>query len=171
MKVIPFFIIFVKKEIMIVLGIILGIVCLVFGFIILFSYVNRLMTKKEVKDWEVGDSVYLRKEDKLFKLLGWTLNHVYVQVDGITHKIDMDNVGHNKSAIWRRNYNECKSVMKTEPGFKPGLQPNSAKSTVCDGKVIELMSEIECQVYLKQALESEDFETASKIREQLNKYR
>jgi len=171
MKVIPFFIIFVKKEIMIVLGIILGIVCLVFGFIILFSYVNRLMTKKEVKDWEVGDSVFLRKEDKLFKLLGWTLKNVYIDVDGLTHKIDMDNVGHNKSAIWRRNYNECKSVMKTEPGFKPGLRPNSDKSTVCDGKVIELMSEIECQVYLKQALESEDFETAAKIREQLNKYR
>jgi protein-arginine kinase activator protein McsA len=33
------------------------------------------------------------------------------------------------------------------------------------------MSEIECQVYLKQALESEDFETASKIREQMKKYR
>ena len=156
---------------MIVLDVILGIVCLVFGFIILFSYINTSRTKNEVKDWEVGDSVLLIKEDKLFKLLGWTLNHVYVQVDGITHKIDMDNVGHNKSAIWRRNYNECKSVMKTEPGFKPGLQPNSAKSTVCDGKVIELMSEIECQVYLKQALESEDFETASKIREQLKKYR
>jgi len=156
---------------MIVLDVILGIVCLVFGFIILFSYINTSRTKNEVKDWEVGDSVLLIKEDKLFKLLGWTLNHVYIQVDGITHKIDMAKVGHNKSAIWRRNYNECKSVMKTEPGFKPGLQFISDKSTVCDGKVIELMSEIECQVYLKQALESEDFETASKIREQLKKYR
>jgi protein-arginine kinase activator protein McsA len=71
----------------------------------------------------------------------------------------------------RLMHKDRESVMKTEPGFKPGLQPNSAKSTVCDGKVIELMSEIECQVYLKQALESEDFETAAKIREQLNKYR
>ena len=171
MKVIPFFIIFVKKEIMVVLGIILGVVGCFIGGLILGHLYSVSKTKKEIKDWQVGDSVFLRKEDKLFKLLGWTLNHVYVQVDGITHKIDMDNVGHNKSAIWRRNYNECKSVMKTEPGFKPGLQPNSAKSTVCDGKVIELMSEIECQVYLKQALESEDFETAAKIREQLNKYR
>jgi hypothetical protein len=103
--------------------------------------------------------------------LGWTLDNVYFDVDGITHKFDMDTVGHNKSAIWRRNYNECKSVMKTDPGFKPGLQPKSDKSTVCDGKVIELMSEIECQVYLKQAIESEDFETATKIREQLKKFR
>ena len=61
--------------------------------------------------------------------------------------------------------------MKTEPGFKPELRDGSSKSDVCDGKVIELMSEIECQVYLKLALESEDFETASKIREQMKKYR
>lgn len=156
---------------MIVLAIILGVVGCFIGGLILGHLHSVSKTKKEVKDWQVGDSVYMTKEDKLYKLLGWTLKNVYIDVDGVTHKLDMDTVGHNKSAIWRRNYNECKTLMKTEPGFKPGLQPNKNKSTVCDGKVIELMSEIECQVYLKQALESEDFETASKIREQMKKYR
>ena len=173
MKVILFLFIFVKKEDMIVFVIILGVVGCFIGGLFLGHLYSVSKTKKEIKDWQVGDviSVYFHGEEQLKKLLGWTLDNVYVENEDSTYKLEISKVVFNKSAIWRRNYDECKSVMKTEPGFKPGLGPKSSKSTLCDGKVIELMSEIECQVYLKQAIESEDFETASKIREQMKKFR
>lgn len=158
---------------MIVLAIILGVVGCFIGGLFLGHLHSVSKTKKEIKDWQVGDtiSILFHGDEKLKNLLGWTIDNVYIENDGHTHKLDMSKVVFNKSAIWRRNYDECKSIMKTEPGFKPGLEPMSSKSDVCDGKVIELMSEIECQVYLKKALESEDFESASKIREQMKKYR
>lgn len=44
-------------------------------------------------------------------------------------------------------------------------------SDITNGKDISSMNETECQVYLNQALEEEDYELAEKIRKQLEKFR
>jgi hypothetical protein len=44
-------------------------------------------------------------------------------------------------------------------------------SRIIDGKSIELLTEIECQIYLKECLKDEDYETAELIKKQLEKYR
>ena len=40
-----------------------------------------------------------------------------------------------------------------------------------DGKSIELLTETECQVYLKQCIETEDYEKAELIKERLKNFR
>ena len=156
---------------MIVLAIILGVVGCFIGGLILGHLHSVSKTKKEIKDWQVGDtiSILFHGDEKLKNLLGWTIDNVYIENDGHTHKLDMSKVVFNKSAIWRRNYDECKSIMKTEPGFKPGL--TKLNGDVYEGKHINTMSEVECQVYLKMALENEEFEIAEKIKKQMEKYR
>ena len=156
---------------MIVLAIILGVVGLIIG-VIYFNHLRSVSKiKKEIVDWQVGDivNVYFNGEQQLKKLLGWTLDSVFIENEGATHKLDISKVMFNKSAVWRRNYNECKSVMKTEPGFTPVL--TKLNGDVYEGKHINTMSEIECQVYLKMALENEEFEIAEKIKKQMEKYR
>jgi hypothetical protein len=44
-------------------------------------------------------------------------------------------------------------------------------SDITNGKDISSMNETECQVYLNQALEEEDYELAEKIRKQLEKFK
>ena len=60
--------------------------------------------------------------------------------------------------------------MGKTPGFKPELTdlPSSHK---IDGKPIELLSEIECQVYLKNAIEQEDYDSAELIRKRMESFR
>jgi len=47
---------------------------------------------------------------------------------------------------------------------------NDSNSGKTNGKDISSMNETECQAYLKQALEEEDYELAEKIRKQLEKF-
>ena len=63
--------------------------------------------------------------------------------------------------------------MGAEPSFNPVIKDESTSnpSEMIDGKPIELLSEVECQIYLKQALEEENFELAEKIRQQMQKFR
>jgi hypothetical protein len=63
--------------------------------------------------------------------------------------------------------------MGTNPRFsdkidEPGETSVSGK---IDGKAIELLTEIECQIYLKKSLDEENYELADKIRKQMQKYR
>jgi hypothetical protein len=78
----------------------------------------------------------------------------------------------NKSATWRQNYEVAKKVMGCEPGFTGGVS-ESSKSTgkKIDGKPIDLMNEIECEVYLKKALDEEDYDTAELIKKRMEKFR
>ena len=48
---------------------------------------------------------------------------------------------------------------------------NDSDSGKTNGKDISSMNETECQAYLNQALEEEDYELAEKIRKQLEKFR
>jgi hypothetical protein len=130
--------------------------------------------KKETSDWLVGDEVYLKSNDDAYELRGWSMYHIFVSKNSeiSTTKHERDKIRFNKSVIWRRNYDDCKNMMNVEPKFKRGLTTDSnVSSGTVDNKPIELLSEIECQVYLKQALETEDYDLAAQIREQLKKYR
>jgi hypothetical protein len=64
--------------------------------------------------------------------------------------------------------------MGVEPGFKPGVNDTSS-STLSgkqyDGKPIELLTEVECEVYLKKAIEDEDYDAAELIRKRMEKFR
>jgi protein-arginine kinase activator protein McsA len=78
----------------------------------------------------------------------------------------------NKSATWRKNYEEAKKVMGCDPGFSGGVgESNNSIGRIYNGKPIDVMSEIECEVYLKKALEEEDYDTAELIRKRMEKFR
>ena len=153
-------------------------------FYIWFS-VEYNMKTKEVKDWEINDDVivkqyYMMRNGLTYhngreyaQLKGWTTNNIYLDFgDNITHKLEWNCFEHNKSALWRRNFEECKKVMGKNPAFQAGFKstPTTSKEKI-DGKPIELLTEIECQVYLKQAIQSENYELAERIRKQMEKFR
>jgi hypothetical protein len=166
---------------LIILGVIVGI------FLISFSvHLAKLKSRKsEFKDWKVGDLLILESNSSEYheikksgksmaRVLGWTEYYLYLEIDDSTHQCSWDCFKDNKSAIWRRNYENCKSTMGIEPGFKPGVSDTSS-STLSgkkfDGKPIELLTEVECEVYLKKAIEDEDYDAAELIRKRMEKFR
>lgn len=159
---------------MIVLSVIVSIILIGFGINALSKHYRNKAWKDEISDWSVGDEVYLKASDNPYTLNGWSNTHIFVSKpnETTTTKYDREKLDFNKSVVWRRNYDDCKAVMNAEPNFKRGLTTDSCviNGTV-DDKPIELLTEIECQVYLKQALETEDYTLAAQIREQLKKYR
>jgi hypothetical protein len=58
-------------------------------------------------------------------------------------------------------------VVKSSP---EGVEPPNSGDKI-DGKPIILLTETECQVYLKQAIDGENYDIAEKIRKQMEKYR
>lgn len=165
---------------LIVLAIIVGF-CLVSFSIHLINFKIR---RKEFKDWKVGDLLILKtnstehyqitKEGKsMAKVLGWTEDHLYLEIDNSTRQCSWDCFSDNKSAIWRRNYDNCKLVMGVDPGFNSGVKDSSSSLSgkKVEGKPIELLSEVECEVYLKKAIENEDYDTAELIRKRMEKFR
>jgi hypothetical protein len=106
------------------------------------------------------------------KLLGWTESNLYLEIGDSVRQCSWDCFIDNKSAIWRRNYDNCKSAMGVDPGFKPGVSDSSLLSgKKVEGKPIELLSEVECEVYLKKAIEDEDYDLAELIRKRMEKFR
>ncbi|MFW9948513.1 MAG: hypothetical protein ACFFKA_00130 [Candidatus Thorarchaeota archaeon] len=157
---------------MIVIVVILSVIA---GIVLIAYTVGKLTDrsrKNEFKDWQVGDIVYFYKEGEA-TILGWTTESLYVRWKGetATSKVEWNWFNYNKSAIWRRNYNEAKEAMGKEPGFKGSLKSTSSTDAMIDGKPIELLSEIECQVYLKQCIESEDYHKAELIRKRMENFR
>lgn len=152
--------------------IICGICLTLTASIIIRFKVKRSARIREYSDWQVGDRVCTWNSDTLYTLLGWELDGFYIEKDDSTHKIDWDKFHFNKSAIWRRNYQACEKAMGKDPGFSCDLSAsNRVTGESIDGKHIDLLSEVECQVYLKQALDSENYELAEKIKKQMQKYR
>jgi hypothetical protein len=165
---------------LIVLGIIVGF------FLVSFSIhlINLKIRRKEFKDWKVGDLLILKtnstehyqitKEGKsMAKVLGWTEDHLYLEIDNSTRQCSWDCFSDNKSAIWRRNYDNCKLAMGVDPGFNSAVRDSSSSLSgkKVEGKAIELLSEVECEVYLKKAIENEDYDTAELIRKRMEKFR
>ena len=126
--------------------------------------------KKETSDWKVGDKISIVGRDGLIKVLGWSEDAIYVEIEGLANKIEWDKFEFNKSVVWRRNWNDCGKYMNDQkPGFTPVLITPVQMSV--DGKPVETLSEIECEIYLKKALEEEAYELADAIRKRSEKFR
>ena len=159
-------------------GVILSITLIVW-----LSYELKIKLRKdEFKDWVVGDKLILQKNSLEYRalektnadlatLVGWSKYNVYIKIGNSTHKCEWSCFDANKSAIWRRNYEECKTTMGKNPGFTSELNVTSSSGSKIHGKPIELLSEIECEVFLKQAIEEEDYDTAELIKKRMEKFR
>ena len=169
---------------MIVLGIVLGVILLVLMIIGVSGSIKDNNRKKKCKNWKVGDklilsrygdySSILKQHRKEFAILkGWSLTDLYIDCgDGSVYKVDWDVLTNNKSDLWRQNYEEAKKVMGVNPGFSGGIGDESESTgKKVDGKPVDLMNEIECEVYLKQAIENEDYDTAELIKKRMEKFR
>jgi len=163
-----------------------GLVCLIL-LSSFFSMLKMNCRKSEFKDWQVGDYIVpqdysevwyeIKKRNQDYvRIVGWTKDDLYFEIDGTICKRSWKNFKHNKSALWRRNHEECKKQMGKEPGFDPTVHVtestrSSKVSGQIDGKSIETMNETECQIYLKKAIEEEDYHTAELIRKRLENFR
>lgn len=151
-----------------------------------FRYLNRRKRRKEIKDWQINDVLLMcdtgYDNKKVAILLGWNLNSAIVRYEAIPnmkYEVNIWEVKTNKSAYWRRLKASCKDTMGVEPNFNSEVILDSQKATrnsstgnsSTGGKPIELLTEIECQIYLKECLKNEDYETAELIRNQMEKYR
>jgi hypothetical protein len=168
---------------MIVLGIILGIILLLVAMIGVGGSIQDKNRRAKCKNWKVGDKLYLREgkhynvlknKNKQYAILkGWDLENLYIDCgDNNTYQVNWSVMNFNKSATWRKNYEEAKKVMGCDPAFS-GDVGDSSESTgrIYDGKPIDLMNEIECEVYLKKALSEEDYDTAELIKKRMEKFR
>lgn len=168
--------------ILVITGIVVGVFLLLFG-----AHLIKLKWRMfEYKDWEINDLIILKGynyKQKLIengkeyaKIRGWTEYDLYIDIgDDITYKVDWEVFDANKSAIWRRNYKECEKAMGKKPSFnyhiKGGSDSSMSSGDKIDGKVIILLTEVECQAYLQKAISREDYDTAEKIKKQMEKYR
>jgi hypothetical protein len=167
---------------MIVLGIILGVILLLLATIGVGGSVKDNYRKKKCKNWKIGDKLALcegrhndilstkRKEFAILK--GWDLEHLYIDCgDDMVYQVNWSVMNFNKSAIWRKNYENAKKVMGCDPAFSGGVGDSNPIGRIYDGKPIDTMNEIECEVYLKKALSEEDYDTAELIKKRMEKFR
>ena len=173
---------------MLVLGIILGIILLLVAMIGVGGSIQDKNRRAKCKNWKIGDKIALKSNDyknilrnknKDFAILkGWDLENLYIDCgDGMVYQVSWSVMDFNKSATWRKNYEEAKKVMGCNPAFtyevndSRGGSKSSFDGQKYEGKVIEIMSEIECEVYLKKALEEENYEAADLIRKRKENFR
>ena len=163
-----------------ILGIILGVILLILAMIGVGGSIQDKNRKKRCQSWKVGDKLALcrgkyndilehrKKEYAILK--GWDLENLYIDCgDDMVYQVNWSVMNFNKSAIWRKNYENAKKVMGCDPAFPNGV--GTTDKGKVDGKPIELLSEIECEVQLKLAIENEDYTLADKIRKRLEKFR
>jgi len=162
---------------LIIVGILFG--ALLIGF--LYHTIQLNSRKSEFKDWIVGDKLILKTSSveyteiqklnqSLGNVVGWNVDNIYLKIGDTTHKCEWSCFDSNKSALWRRNYDECKKYMGVDPGFNAELGESNSKAKI-RGKTIELLSEVECEVYLKIAINEEDYDTAELIKRRMEKFR
>jgi hypothetical protein len=147
-----------------VLLIIFAVIVVIIATIAFITYQITKSRRRDYADWKVGDVIHVIGVDQHFKLLGWSDDGFFIEKEGAVNKMDWSKLQYNKSVIWRRNWEGCKAAMGTEPGFAPGL---GKSSNVGVSKPIDLLSETECEVYLKIALDKEDYTTAELIKQRL----
>jgi hypothetical protein len=168
---------------MIVLGIILGIILLLVAMIGVGGSIQDKNRRAKCKNWKVGDKLALckgrynnileNKRKKYAILKGWDLKHLYIDCgDDMVYQVNWSVMNFNKSATWRKNYEEAKKVMGCDPAFSGSVGESSTSTNrIYCGKPIDTMNEIECEVYLKKALDEEDYETADLIKQRQEKFR
>lgn len=163
------------------LGILVIIGCFLIGRVI--GYLIEMNgRKKEIKNWKIGDKLTLedgqyyrelQKNNVDYAILkGWTLSNLYINCgDDYVHKVSWSVMVVNKDALWRRNFEEAKEIMGCDPEFPNGVGTSSSSKGEVNGKPIETLSEIECEVQLKLAIENEDYTLADKLRKRMEKFR
>ena len=106
-------------------------------------------------------------------LCGWNEDNVFYDFNNLIYCESWKSIGNNKSQVWRDNANKCAEFMGSEPGFNPHVEPEKSNtpSDTIEGEPIEIMSEIMCQVYLKKAIEEENYELADRLRKRLENFR
>jgi hypothetical protein len=151
---------------------ILSALSLLIGCYLIVNWLTFKWRKKETSDWMVNDLISIIGNNNLVKVLGWSKDALFIESGKNVEKISWSKFSFNKSVAWRRNFNGCKDYMGTKkPGFGPKLDEDAVSSHKVEGKPVELLSEIECQIYLKKAIEEENYELADSIRKQMEKYR
>jgi hypothetical protein len=168
---------------MMILGIILGVILLILAMIGVGGSIQDKNRKKRCQSWKVGDKLALcrgkyndilehrKKEYAILK--GWDLENLYIDCgDDMVYKVNWSVMEFNKSDTWRKNYENAKKVMGINPGFSGCIGDESETiGKKVNGKPIEVLSEIECEVQLKLAIEKEDYDLADKIRKRMEKFR
>ena len=153
-----------------------------FLVVLLYRFWKRIKLKKEISDWQIGDVISVKEKDKYAILKGWSIKFLVVEFDGedYNERIEMNELKGNKSAYWRRMYNDCENTMGKKPNFtqKVTIWYNNEKkekygkgSTKVHGKAIDLLSETECHIYLKECLEREEYEIAELIKKRMEQFR
>lgn len=169
---------------MMVLGIIVGVILLIVALVGVGCYNQEKSRTKKCKNWKVGDKLALCRGNRYYDILdkkkkdfailrGWDLDNLYIDCgDGMVYQVNWSVMNFNKSAIWRENYENAEKFMGCKPGFSGRVEESSTSTNrIYCGKPIDAMNEIECEVYLKKALEEEDYETADLIRQRQEKFR
>lgn len=152
---------------------------IVAGLIVLFyllGLIVHIQRRNRSKHWEIGDLVKMKStaligsENELVKLVGWNSDYIFVDDGKHVNRCEWGDLNFNKSAEWRKNFSECEKYMGKKPLFTNVVSKTDIKK-VYDGKPVELMNEIECEIYLKKAIEEENFEMAELIRQRLERFR
>jgi hypothetical protein len=126
---------------------------------------KRSLRKKESSDWEIGDRIIAEIGSELWRamsdpgdaaeLSGWDGESIYIKMDGSIHKFPWSSLKVNKSALWRRNHNKCKSYMGKDPGFGSSLKAEYKFKGFSKDQLKEL---------LEKAILEEDYEKAESIK-------
>ena len=167
-----------------------SVLAIIIGFFIGFSIgliikmIRKDLRKRKVKDWQLEDVLIIKEYEKYGVLKGWSLKSIVVEFDGNNYftELNMNEIKLNKSAYWRKLHNECKKTMGADkqPKFSPkvGLfyrnienKKQGKNSNQIHEKPIETLTETECQIYLKECLQNEEYELAELIKKQMEKYR
>lgn len=158
----------------------IGFVTLIVFFGIIGWFID-LSRKSKGKKWQVGDFVKmsilssLTNPNELHKLVGWNSDNIFIEENNTVHKCEWSHLEYNKSANWRENYEKCEKFMTEKPQFTSEVKKDGVKSPptnrIIYGKPIETMNETECQVYLKRAIDEENFEAAEMLRQRLENFR
>ena len=169
---------------MLILGIFLGVILLIVALVGVGSSIHDKNRRAKCKNWKVGDKLALYRGNRYYDILdrkkkefailkGWDLENLYIDCsDDMIYQVDWSVMNFNKSAIWRENYENAKNFMGCDPAFGRSVGESSESTgRIYDGKPIDLMNEIECEVYLKKVLEEEDYDTAELIKKRMEKFR
>lgn len=156
------------KALIIISSIIVGII----SFIMIINYLITLYRKSTFKQWEVGDTIETLNGNS-YKLIGWSTTKIYVDANGKVGELSWGNYRRNISNDWRDKWDECKKDMNKEPAFirDTPFKDNKSDGTTYYGISIEMMSEIECDTYLKLAIEEQQYDIAAKIRDRRKSFR
>jgi hypothetical protein len=154
--------------------------------VVLYYLIKQLIyfSRKSIsKTWKLDDKFVMSKKkyrDFLIKnktdyatLHGWNKKHIFLSFgDDVVWECCWSDIDVNKSDKWRKNYNSCLEFMGNTPKFR-AIVENSQTPDNKDSKIkpVETMNETECEIYLKKALEKEDYKLAEEIRKRLERFR